>query len=158
MECVRYMNDLWYIETKENNGIYLRFAKGVDIGLKKKIQAFCRWVRRNYVFPIKLNIFISDAPYIVNSQTGEKVSATIFLPDDRSNPLARISTGNYLKDIERIDLFSADCNVLASIAHEITHYFQWWKADSPNAKLDESQARRKAKQIVYRYIDYCYNN
>ena len=34
------MNDLWYIETKENNGIYLRFAKGVDIGLKKKYRLF----------------------------------------------------------------------------------------------------------------------
>ena len=152
----RIMNDLWHIDAKENRGVCLRFAEGVDNELKKKIQAFCRWIRRNFVFPIKLNIFISDAPYIVNSQTGEKVSATIFLPDDRSSPLARISTGNYLKDIEEIDLFSADCNVLASIAHEITHYFQWWKDDSPNAKLDERQARRKAKQIVYKYLDDCF--
>ncbi len=152
------MKDLWYIDNRKNKGIYLRFAKGVDEELKKKIQAFCRWVRKNYVFPIKLNVFISDASYVLNSQTGEKVSATIFLPYDRSSPLVRISTGNYFKDIEEIDLFSADCNVLASIAHELTHYFQWIKDDTQNAELNEKQAQNKAKRIVYKYIDYCYKN
>ena len=149
------MKDLWHIDTDENRGVYLHFAKGIDCELKQKIMAFCRWMRRNYVFPIKLEIFISDDPYIVNSQTGEKVSATIFLPNDKSSSLARVSTGNYLKDIEKIDQFSADCNVLASIAHEVTHYFQWLRDESP--ELSERQAQSKAKRIVYKYVDYCLN-
>lgn len=149
------MKDLWYMDTCENRGVSLRFAKGVDGGLKRKIMAFCRWMRRNYVFPIKLKIFISDAPYIVNSITGEKVSASIFLPYDKSSPLARVSTGDYRKDIEEIDQFSADCNVLASIAHEVTHYFQWLRDDT--AEPDERQAQRKAVRIVYQYLDDCPN-
>ena len=149
------MKDLWHVDADENRGVYLHFAKGVDSELKSKIMAFCRWMRKNYVFPVKLVIFISDDPYIVNSQTGEKVSATIFLPDDKSSPFARISTGNYQKDIEEIDLFSADCNVLASIAHEVTHYFQWLQSENP--ELSEKQAQSKARRIVYKYVDYCFN-
>ena len=149
------MKDLWYIDTCEKRGVSLRFAKGVDGGLKRKIMAFCRWMRRNYVFPIKLKIFISDAPYIVNSITGEKVSASIFLPYDKSSPLARVSTGDYRKDIEEIDQFSADCNVLASIAHEVTHYYQWLRDDT--SEPDERQAQRKAVRIVYQYLDDCPN-
>ncbi len=149
------MKDLWYVDTDKNKGVYLHFAKGIDSKLKSKIMAFCRWIRKNYVFPIKLVIFISADPYIANSQTGEKVSATIFLPDDKSTAWARISTGDYHKDIEQIDQFSADCNVLASIAHEVTHYFQWLQSDDPD--LSEKQAQRKARRIVYKYVDYCLN-
>ena len=78
-----------------------------------------------------------------------------FLPYDKSSPLARVSTGDYRKDIEEIDQFSADCNVLASIAHEVTHYFQWLRDDT--AEPDERQAQRKAVRIVYQYLDDCPN-
>lgn len=112
--------------------------------------------RKQYCFPIKLVINIKNTSYVVNSITGEKATASIFLPFDKNRlPHMQVSIGNY-EDLKEIDLLSADCNVLESIAHEITHYYQWLKDDAGTGNFSERQARYKAKQIVYKYLDYCY--
>lgn len=150
------MKDIWNIGHMESKGIVLHFSKDFDKNLKVVIQYFVRWVRKQYCFPIKLVINIKNTSYVVNSITGEKATASIFLPFDKNRlPHMQVSIGNY-EDLKEIDLLSADCNVLESIAHEITHYYQWLKDDAGTGNFSERQARYKAKQIVYKYLDYCY--
>jgi len=40
-----------------------------------------------------------------------------------------------------------------SIAHEITHYYQWLKDETGQGELSEKQARYKSKQVVNKYLD-----
>ncbi|MCI8332194.1 MAG: hypothetical protein HFE78_05160 [Clostridiales bacterium] len=132
--------------------MYLRFSKGVDKELRAVILNFVKWVRQTYRFPVKVVAYIKASRFIVNGQTKEQVVASIFLPFDKEvSPYIRMATGDYEELIEEIDLFSAKCANLASLAHEITHYYQWIK-DLP---LDETQADRVARKKVYEYIDYC---
>jgi len=147
------MRDLWYVDSRINKGVYLRFSKGFDKDLKQIVQAFVRWIRKNYCFPIKLNIILMDSQYVVNSLTGEEVSASIFLPFDKSqSPRAQVSIGDY-KSLDVDNLFCAECAVLVSIAHEITHYYQWLKDETGQGELSEKQARYKSKQVVNKYLD-----
>lgn len=140
---------------KQRNRI--TFFKDFDKNLKVVIQYFVRWVRKQYCFPIKLVINIKNTYYVVNQYNhGEKATASIFLPFDKNRlPHMQVSIGNY-EDLKEIDLLSADCNVLESIAHEITHYYQWLKDDAGtgNSVKDKQDIRRN--QIVYKYLDYCY--
>ena len=148
------MRDLWRTDNVENKGIYLRFSKGVDKELREIIMLFVYWLRCNYNFPVKLMVYIKDTPYIVNHLTNEKASASIFLPDDRTqSPRARIAAGDYYGLVAKMGEFSASCSVLASIAHEITHYYQWLKDETGEGELCEKQARRKSKNIVNKYLD-----
>lgn len=88
------MNDLWQIKSTENRGIYLHFASGVNKDLRKEIQSFLRWVRKKYIFPKKLNVYITDEAYVLTFIEKEQVTASIFFPDsERENPLIRVSTG-----------------------------------------------------------------
>lgn len=146
------MNDLWQIKSTENRGIYLHFASGVNKDLRKEIQSFLRWIRKKYVFPKKLNVYITDEAYVLTFIEKEQVTASIFFPDsERENPLIRVSTGDYSSMLIEDGRFVAVCSILASIAHEITHYYQWLR--DVNCSFNEEQARRKAVRVVYRYLD-----
>ncbi|MCI8589340.1 MAG: hypothetical protein HFE77_01285 [Clostridiales bacterium] len=146
------MKDLWKVNAQQNEGIYLRFSKGVNKELRSAILDFVKWVRQTYIFPVKVIAYIKASQFIINGQTKEQVVASIFLPFDQEvSPYIRLATGDYEELIEELDVFSAKCATLASLAHEITHYYQWIK-DLP---LDETQADRLARKKVYKYIDYC---
>lgn len=147
------MKDLWSLANGDMDyGIYLRFSKGVDKELRSVILSFTRWLRFFYKFPVKVVVYVKSAPYIVNKETREKVCASIFLPyDKKQNPYVNLATGDYDDLIKENGLYSATCSILSSLAHEITHYFQWIN----DADLNEQQANRKAINAVYKYLDYC---
>lgn len=54
------MRDLWLVSCNTDYGVYLHFDSEVDRELKNEISAFLRWIRKNYKFPVKLNIRISS--------------------------------------------------------------------------------------------------
>ena len=146
------MKDLWQIESDENKSIYLHFTGEVNMDLRKEIQSFLRWIRKKYVFPKKLNVYITDEAYVLTFIDEELVTASIFFPDnEKENPLIRVSTGDYSSTLNERGRFIAVCSILASIAHEITHYYQWLR--DANVPFDEKQARSKAIRVVYKYLD-----
>lgn len=152
------MRDLWLVNCNTDYGIYLHFDLEVDRDLKNEISAFLRWIRKNYKFPVKLNIRISSEYRVKTYATNEEVCGTVFFPDSKKyNPIIRIATGDYDFLIAKQDKFSAGCIILSTIAHEITHYFQWLKDMSDNNKFSERQATYKSRQIVNKYLDYCFD-
>ena len=148
------MKDLWKIDWPDsrNGGIYLRFSKNVDKELRSVIMAFSRWLRWYYHFPIKVMVYVKDAPYILTQVNKERGVASIFLPYDKSEcPYIRLATGDYNDLVKEKGETNAKCSIICSMAHEITHYYQWLRDD----ELDETQATRKAIKIVYKYLDDC---
>lgn len=147
------MKDIWISESPGNNGIRLCFSKGFEPELKSEICAFVRWIRRKYRFPVRLKMYVKFEPYVVSYLSEEKVSATIFLPDDKTDsPFAQISVGNYVGRAEN-DRFNAVCDILYDIASMITHYFQWLNDETNSGELSSRQAHQKARRVVYKYID-----
>ena len=98
--------------------------------------------------------------------TGELCSATFFGTFDlHEEPYIRIAVGDYedlLKERFHGDVQEAKDNALAailcSIAHELSHYFQWIKDHEAWCELEdhtkyERQAVYYAREIVSDYAD-----
>lgn len=134
-------------------GLKFRFAKGIDIEVKRACIDFSKWLRQNYEFPIRIPIYFKDTEYIT-SLSGEKVSATFFGPyDKRLEPYIKVSAGDYHKmEIER-GRDNALAAILNSIAHELSHYFQWIQDFDYLEKKQEKQAKYYSSKIIQKYAE-----
>ncbi len=102
------------------------------------------------VCPRSPDIQISGELYVSTFLTDEEVSASIFIPDNKRNRvLIRVAAGDYAETVQRDGCYAAGCSILASVAHEITHYYQW--VVDHDCVFDEAQARAKAKRTVLKY-------
>ena len=114
---------------------------------------FCAWLRTEYFFPIRIPIYFKQAARI-KAMDGELVSATFFEPVNRQDePYARIATGDYQQLKEKIGRDNALASILLSVAHELTHYFQWINDIRLTAIGEERQASRYARFILDEYAD-----
>ena len=133
---------------ERRTGIRLRFDQGVNPEVRDAIIAFVNWLRSIYFFPVRVPIYIKKAPYI-RAMDGEMVSATFFEPFSFSDePYIRVSTGIYVEDIARYGHNFALQRILISVAHELTHYFQWINQINITDKGRERQAGFYACRLV----------
>lgn len=154
MDIWKYSN--WNKEINLNNnssGLVLRFEKGIDPEVKRACIEFCKWLRTQYFFPLRVRIYFKASRYII-SKSGEKFSAIFFEPFDKNiQSYIRIATDD-LKDIElESGKDNALASVLGSIAHELTHYFQWINDIKLTEKGYELQAYYYVNKIVDKYAE-----
>lgn len=124
--------------------------KDVDNQVKLACKEFSKWLRKNYQFPAKVNVYIKANRFII-SKKKEQVSATIFCPFDKDRePYIKISTGDYEEIKSNDGIYSAIMAILCSFAHEIVHYFQW----NEDRQLKEKEAKIKAVEIVEKFSDH----
>ena len=134
------------------SGLRMHYCKDINSKLKMFFADFVKWLRKND-FPMRVNVYLKETKY-VKSLDGESVSATFFGPYDRlQEPYITISVGDYNDLVAKQDDFNALCNNIASLAHELTHYFQWLNDFSLSQEQEERQARYYAKKIVYSYLN-----
>jgi hypothetical protein len=147
---------IWTIEkwrkyyNKENIprrcGLRLRFDQTVDPEVKRSCKEFCQWLRKEYFFPQRIVIYFKSS-YQIKAFDGEMVSGTCFLPFDKNvEPYVRIAVGDYYEMLEKRGKDNALASILNTIAHELTHYFQWIN----NIQLTEIGVERQA----IRYAGY----
>ena len=134
-------------------GLRLRFDKMVNTEVRRACKEFCIWLRKEYVFPKRIVIYVKASTNI-KARDGEMVSATILLPYDKdAEPYIKISTGDYEEMKEKYGKDDALARIIRSFAHELTHYFQWIN----NLKLtdvgEERQANAYSNFILDEYSD-----
>lgn len=133
------------------SGLRLHFQKGVDEEVKRSCSEFAVWIRKQYYFPIRLPIYFKASEY-VKIKTGEFVSAKFFEPFDRTvEPYISIATGDVIEIEKNYGQDNALAAVLSSMAHEITHYFQWINDIRLSDKQAERQAKYYQKKIIREY-------
>ncbi|TYS63662.1 hypothetical protein FZC76_19435 [Sutcliffiella horikoshii] len=129
-------------------GLRVRCERGVNPKVRKVCLDFCKWIRTEMEFPVRVVIYLKKSNYIKNITTKELVSATFFAPYQKDvEPYIRISTGDYeelLKERTEIDALYA---YLESITHELTHYQQWLN----DKDFDENEAENNAVELVDLY-------
>lgn len=129
----------------------LRFDKEVDTEVRRAIKEFVQWLCSEYFFPIRVLIYIRAAKQI-KAMDGELVSATCFMPYDKyAEPYIRVSTGDYVEIKETCGKDNALAGILGSIAHELTHYFQWVNNINLTEIGVERQANKYRDYILYEY-------
>lgn len=151
----KWKRDSEFSISNRRSGLRLRFDKDVNPEIRLVFKVFADWLRCEYDFPIRVTIYIKSLRRI-KSQAGDMVCGTMWQPGDHmAEPHGRIATGDYKELCEKIGKYNAMCNILVTLTHELTHYFQWLN-DLPLTDIGrERQATQYAEYVLYEYLDYC---
>ena len=151
-------NFLWITRTEENLAFYadsapksnlsLHFASAIDPKTKKRICSFVHYLRKEFYFPIRCNVYFCNQEKFRSSKGGYCYG--IFSSNEKSK--GRIYPQIYIP--VKNELYS----VYFSLSHELSHYFQWYFLDDErkNNRSLEIQASKYATRITDAYCcDYC---
>ena len=133
-----------------NQGISFHYQKGIEDDLKKKYTSFARWLRKNYVFPVHINV------YILNCEKVRLLNGCAaygsFRWFKKRAPFIRIPSAiepQLLDDYTRVEIYE---QILSSLVHELSHYYQWI------LDLDQNNATSERQANYFRYrINEKYN-
>ena len=135
------------------SGLRLRFDRGVDEDVKIACKKYCKWLRKEYFFPLRIPIYVKNALKI-QARDGELVYGTFLGPYDfLEEPYIRISVGDYRELLLKYGQKDALLEYLYIITHELTHYFQWINQIKLTDIGEERQATKYANFILERYIE-----
>ena len=157
------MEHIWTIENwvkilnengeKSRKGLRLRFDKGIDPEVHRACAEFAAFLRREYFFPIRVPIYFKNTKKI-KCIDGDLVYGTFFRPDSYDvEPYIRIAVGDYNDLCVKWGRDCALTAILLTIAHELTHYFQWINALQLTPLGQERQAKRYARFILDEYAE-----
>lgn len=155
---------IWTINHWENilddsddrrTGLRFRYDISVDSEVKKACMRFANWLRAEYFFPLRVPVYVKGEK-LIRAMDGEYVVGTFFEPFSYSvEPYIRIATGDYVDLKNAIGRDNALATILMSIAHELTHYYQWINNIQLTPIGRERQAIRYSRLIVDEYSMTC---
>lgn len=134
---------------KLNEGISLFFEKGIEDGLKKEYVSFAKWLRKNYVFPVHINVYILNCEKIKLLNGSLAYGSFRWFPNRK--PIIKIPSlinYNYYKGFSKKEIYE---NILSSLVHELTHYYQWIECLEQNDYNSERQADYYRYKILDKY-------
>lgn len=141
--------------SKENyrTGLRLKFDKDVDPEVKRACKEFASWLRKEYFFPIRISIYIKSTTRI-KALDGTKVYGTLSKPNSFIyEPYAKIAAGDYSEKCKRWGKDNALAAIFQTIAHELTHYFQWINGLELTTIGEERQATQYECYIFDEYAE-----
>ena len=158
------MDHIWTIDKWEKNinldrknhrtSLRLRFDKNIDSEVRRACKEFAVFLRKEYFFPIRVVVYIKDQEKIT-AMDGEKVYGTFWcLPNEYEvEPHICVAAGDYTQLCNRWGKDSALTAILSTMAHEITHYYQWINSLNLTDVGQERQATRYARLIIDEYAE-----
>lgn len=161
---VAIMWHIWTIDDWEKNidltreghrtGLRLRFDKDIDSEVRRACKEFAVFLRREYFFPIRVVVYIKNVKKLT-AMDGDKVYGTFWSMYDDYNiePHIRVAAGDYTDLCHKWGKDSALTAILSTIAHELTHYFQWINALKLTPIGQERQATNYARYILDEYAE-----
>lgn len=143
----------YYLDASVRRGLYFRVDPSVDDDVRRAVIKYGKWLRREFAFPMKVNVYIKGSKYI-RALDGEKVSATCWLPYDKYEyPYIRVSAGDYGDMLRKRKKEDALASILMSISHELTHYYQWINDVKLTPIGTERQATTYGRAVVWEYAE-----
>lgn len=146
-----------YLDSYENRrtGLRFRYEPDVDPEVKDACKRFAKWLRSEYYFPLRVPVYVKGKEYI-KARDGEHVVGIFFESFNYSDePYIKIATGDYPKIKKSWGRDNALASILNSIAHELTHYYQWINNLQLTDIGRERQATRYAGYIIDEYATTC---
>lgn len=102
-------------------GLRLYFDDNVTPDNRRECKEFCDWLRKTYWFPIRCKIYFCPQKKFKSLDDGHNYYGIFYDNEDdniRKYPCIFIAT--------KFETDDARYNCLFTIAHELTHYFQWY--------------------------------
>lgn len=148
---------------KEDKKYYLNSAKASGIRYKfydygydfdectiEAINKFIVFLRKNFYFPIRLNILFSNTQFFRHHIDNHKYYGAFYSMDDEKRKVyPRISVASKVTKNNPLE------DVLFILAHEITHYYQWYFEDE-DKRTDRSleiEANKWSRYIMDLYFN-----
>lgn len=135
---------------KNSEGISLIFEKGIERDLRKEYIYLVKWLRKNYIFSVHINI------YILNKEKVELLNGNLaygsFRWFPKRNPIIKIPSLINYNEYDGCPKGEIYDNVLSSLIHELTHYYQW----VIQVKQTNSISERQADYYRYKILDNYY--
>lgn len=132
-------------------GIRFRYDKDVHFEVKRACSQFAIWLRTQYYFPLRVAVYVKGTKTI-RTQDGENVVGSFFEPYSYlDEPYIKIATGDYDELVSDLGDDNALASILLSLAHELTHYYQWINNIPLTSIGRERQAARYANYIIDEY-------
>lgn len=134
----------------KNEGISLHFEKGIESKLRKEYISFVIWLRKNYLFPIHINV------YILNCEKVKLLNGTLaygsFKWFKKRKPRIKIPSLINYSECEGLSRKEIYDSVLSSLVHELTHYYQYVS----DLKQSDNESERQANYYRFRILDLFY--
>ena len=127
----------------KSEGISFHYEKGIEEALRRKYMSFARWLRKKYVFPTHIHVHILNCEKI-RLQSGAMAYGS-FRWFEKRNPMIRIPSAiesELLEEYTKEEIYE---QILSSLVHELTHYYQWV------LDLEQSNAISERQANYYRY-------
>ena len=135
------------------SGLSFRFTPDVNTEVRGACLKFGKWLRKEYFFPIRVPVYVKGKKYI-KAMDGEMVYGTFFQPYNKTyEPYIRVATGSYTDNSITLGRDDALALILETIAHELTHYFQWINDIGLTEIGYERQASSYADYILDEYAN-----
>lgn len=158
---------IWYLDNWENKfdlsgegfrrGLRLRFDAEVDEQVRGFCVKFAKWLQREFFFPVRVSLYVKS-DYRIKARDGDRVVGLFVWPlDNTSEPRVRIAAGDYEELKQRRGEKEAMWSILGTIAHELTHYFQYINDISLTKIGLERQATMYSDYILIAYNGYLEN-
>ena len=133
------------------SGLFLHFEKSVNRDLRLSCIRFCKWLRKEYFFPIRVDIYFKK-DVMIKSVDGRMVCSACWQPDYKEyHPYIRIATGDFDKLVLERGRDNAVATFLQDIARMLTHYYQWLNDLDLSTKQEKTQASQCAASVLKKY-------
>lgn len=158
------MYHIWTLDNWEKNidltkeehrsGLRLRFDKGIDDEVRRACKEFAVFLRKEYFFPLRVMVYIKNS-FQITAMDGDKVVGTFWRIEDNYTiePYIRVAAGDYKDLCLKWGKDSALTAILITMAHELTHYFQWINSLHLTLIGEERQATKYARYILDEYAE-----
>lgn len=136
--------------TASATGIRVKYDEELDAALLEKARALVGYLRKNYYFPVRCNIAITAHKRYRSAEDGH-IYYGIFYDNENLGQKRKIYpqiavAGGLGKSTEADD-------VLHTLLHELTHYFQWFFAENEK-RTDRSLEIEATKWASYILGDF----
>lgn len=134
---------------KKRTGLRIN-ARKVDAEIGDEFKEFAKWLRRNYEFPIRVPVYLSNKKRVIGKD-GKSYVSLFFAPfKNNVEPFIKIATGDYEDLVEELGKSDAIFNLLFSLATGVVKYRKWI---DDNSGLDSYDADSDATILLQRFID-----
>ena len=141
-------------DSNRRSGIRFRFDKSVPREVKEGFLRFSKWLRREYYFPLKVNVYVYGSSF-VRAKDGDMVVGLFFEPYSYTDePYIKLAVGDYDDLCLQKGHEKAMLALLGTLVHELTHYFQWINGLELTDVGRERQARQYARFVLDEYREY----
>ena len=126
-----------------NQGIAFHYHQNIDSELKQKYIAFAKWLRRTYIFPVRISVYVLNCEKVTLQNGTMAYGSFRWFP--KRKPLIRIPSAiepRLLLEYTKEEIFE---QILSSLVHELTHYYQWV------LKLEQNNVTSERQASYYRY-------